>query len=127
MQNQKLLATAKQCFGLFCGALSYASNEDNRVRVKDFKIITEKKGFDTWQLDLFGPDNIAFIIQHPQLKFYSNSWTVKKKTPIAPWFLSELPDRLFILAMQWWMKFIGYRTWIATAEKSMYYRDIVTN
>jgi hypothetical protein len=124
MLNTKLLTQVKKTFVLFTGALNYASNEDNQIRIKDFNIITTKKSMDIWQLDLYGPDNIPFIIQHPKLGFYSNTWHVKKGTSIAPWFLSELPDKLFLIAMQWWMRFIGYRTWISTAEKSMYYMNV---
>lgn len=124
MVSQNLLTQVKKTFFLFTGALNYASNENNKIRVKDFKIVTTKKNLDTWELSLYGPDNIPYIIQHPKLGFFSNTWYIKKKTSIAPWFLSELPDKLFLLAMQWWMRFIGYRMWVSTAEKSMYYLDI---
>lgn len=126
MQKFNIFSSLTEGVKLFKTAVTYSTNENNKIRIKDFKIVTEKKTTNYWTLSLYGPDNLPFAIAHPKLGFQSNLWHIKKHSSIAPWFVSELPDWLFIAAMQWWMKFIAYKAWTSDAERAMYYTDLFT-
>lgn len=83
---------------------------DNTIKISDFKVIVNKE-MNTWQFGIYGPDNVPMSVTHPKLKFQSEIWNIKKKSSAVPWFISELPDKFFVLICRWWIKVTAYVQW----------------
>ncbi len=123
MNYENLLLRLSQ---LSQGGLIYWVNLENRIKISDFKIITNPSERDSeWFLTVIGPDNHPFDIQHPKLKFTSSTWQIRKNGQVMPWFINELPTSIFLLIAQWWMKILAYKAWMASEYKPRYYTGIL--
>lgn len=108
------------------GGLEYWVNIDNRIKISDFKIVTNtSQNSSEWFLTVIGPNNEPFDISHPRLKFTASTWQIKKRGNVMPWFVNELPTTVFLLVAQWWMKILAYRAWMASDDKPKYYTGIL--
>lgn len=123
MNYENLLLRLSQ---LSQGGLTYWVNLENRVKISDFKIVTNPSEMQNeWFLTVIGPDNHPFDIQHPKLKFTASTWQIRKNGQVMPWFMNELPVNIFLLVTQWWMKILAYKAWMVSEYKSNYYTGLL--
>lgn len=105
--------------------ISHLRNEENKIRIRDFKTVTTRINEASWLMSLYGPDNKPFEIKHPKLKFTSSTWNIKRKSNLVPWFICELPETLYLIVLSWYMRSIAYRSWTASSY-SPYYADLLS-
>ena len=113
-------------FLLMCtSALNPTTNEQNRIKVYDFKVVTKQVDISTWELTLYGPDMEVFTVHNEQNQSEDHKWIVSPKSYIIPWYIRELPPPIMLFLMQWWMRILGWKQWMNSQEKPKTYNQLL--
>ena len=99
---------------------NYIYNPSNKIRLYDFKIITTNKSSKLWEFKIIGPDNNPFPVKHPKLKFTSDTWSIGKYPTTVPWFLLHVPDMLFVVIIQWYIRSCAQKQWYQSPNPNDY-------